>query len=347
MGMFQNKPIGDLLVELRATSRDIVSRGLGIQKETGERLGAILVRLGLVEQKKIETALALQNERRSPIRRKRLGEQLIEMGIATSDAVSRAVEHQKQTGRKMGEALLELGIASEKAIVSAIQRQKEEASSVGNLLVRMGVVSEVQLAHALKVQGEEGGRLGDRLVELGHINEDSLHQALGLQKIIRRGVSIALVSTAISAATANTAAAATQGDMLAESSATSTISVVIPERASINIGSGITSDDGQIAVEGGQVDMLFQGPSYLKGATTVSAAGMGPDGEFVLQDASGEQVGFSLTSDSSAGDGISPNKNIKLADIGNLNIDFQQGGDKTGGAGNVYFGVVTLMVSPQ
>jgi len=41
MKMFQNKPIGDLLVELRATTSDIVARALAIQKDTGERLGAI------------------------------------------------------------------------------------------------------------------------------------------------------------------------------------------------------------------------------------------------------------------------------------------------------------------
>jgi hypothetical protein len=350
--MFQNKPIGDLLVELRATSRDVVARALGIQKETGERLGAILIRLGLIERDKLESALSLQTDRRSPIRRRRLGEQLIEMGIATSDAIGKAVEHQRQTGRRLGEVLMELGIASEKAISSAIQRQKEEASSLGNLLVRMGVVNETQLAYALKMQDASGGRLGDTLVELGHIKGDDLDQALGLQKLIRRGISIALVSTAISAATAGTAAAATQGDMSVESSATSTISVVIPERASINIGSGgggaTGGGDQQIAVEGGQVDMLFKGPSYLKGATTVSATGMGADGEFVLQDASGEKVSFNLTSaDDGANGEISPNQNIQLADLGKLNIDFPDGGDKTGGAGNVYFGVVTLMVAPQ
>jgi len=352
MNVFQNKPIGDLLVELRAISRDVVNRALGIQNETGERFGAILVRLGLIERERLETALSLQTERRSPIRRRRLGEQLIDMGVATSEAIGRAVEHQRETGRKFGEVLLDLGIASEKAITGAIQRQKEEASSLGNLLVRMGVVNETQLAYALKLQGANGGRLGDTLLELGHINDDDLGQALGLQKLIRRGISIALVSTAISAATMGTASAATSGNLGVESSATSTISVVIPERASINIGSvgGAAASGAEqvVAVEGGQVDMQFEGPSYLKGATTVSATGMGPDGEFVLQDASGERVGFNLTStDSPDSNGIAPNQNIKLADLGNLNIDFSQGGDKTGGAGNVYFGVVTLMVSPQ
>jgi hypothetical protein len=352
MKMFQNKPIGDLLVELRATTSDIVARASAIQKDTGERLGAILVRLGLIDQEKLDTALSVQSDLRSPLRRKWLGEHLVDMGVATTDAINKAIEHQKKTGRRLGEALMEPGIASEKAITGAIQKQKEEASSVGNLLVRMGVVNEAQLSYALKVQSNSGGRIGDTLVELGHIDEDALNQALGLQKLVRRGISIALVSAAISAATAGTASAATQGDMSVESSATSTISVVIPERASINIGSGGAggADGGgsQIAVEGGQVDMSFNGPSYLKGATTVSATGMGADGEFVLQDASGEKVGFSLTSaDDAENGGIAPNQNIQLADIGNLSIDFPQGGDKTGGTGNVYFGVVTLMVSPQ
>ncbi|SEM83603.1 HD domain-containing protein [Stigmatella aurantiaca] len=48
---------------------------------------------------------------------KRLGERLIEAGLVTAEAVSKALDHQKITGHKLGDCLVELGLLQEAALL--------------------------------------------------------------------------------------------------------------------------------------------------------------------------------------------------------------------------------------
>jgi len=48
---------------------------------------------------------------------KRLGERLVEAGIASAEAVEKALEHQKITGYKLGDCLVELGLVQEAALL--------------------------------------------------------------------------------------------------------------------------------------------------------------------------------------------------------------------------------------
>lgn len=104
----------------------------------------------------------------------------------------------------------------------------------------------------------------------------------------------------------------------------------------------------QVLVDGGQMDVQLQGNSYLHGATTISAAGSGPDGAFQLKSAGGDTVSFKLASAGDAGGTLSPNQSVGMNDLGALSV--QLDGDGNGSetdTGNVYFGVVTVMVSPN
>ena len=351
--MAWNKKLGEILVDLGVASADAVSPGLGIQNATNGKLGDILVDEGVIAQPYLDAALSVQADRRSPIRRKWLGEILVEIGAASVETINKAVAAQRQTGKRLGQTLLDLGLATETAIKEALNRQKTDDSSLGNLAVRMGLVNEEQLNFALKMQQESGARLGETLVELGHLDDASLSRTLKLQKLIRRGVSIALITTAV-ATMSNTANAATSGDLAATSSGTSIISVVIPDRGKIDIGSG--GGDGatgagsheQVLVDGGQMDVQLNGASYLHGATTISATGSGPDGAFQLKSAGGDTVSFKLAHAGDAGGGLSPHQSIGMNDLDSLSVQLDDDGTgSTTDTGNVYFGVVTVMVSPN
>jgi len=356
--MAEKRKLGELLIELGVSSAEAISAALGVQRQSNEKLGQILMRDNAVAPSRLGAALEVQSERRSPMRSRRLGEVLIDLGVVSKEAVAHAIEVQAEHGRKLGQTLLELGLASEAAISEAIHHQKAEVSSLGHLLIRLGLITETQLAFALKIQSAKGGRLGETIVGLGQVDRETLDHTLNLQRLIRKGVSVALITAAMATAGASVASASTSGDLAATSSGSATISVIIPERASFDIGpaggnGGADEGSGKIAVEGGQVDMVFHGASYLKGATTISAVGSGANGEFVLQDASGDTVSFDITSADSAtgGDHIQPNQNFNLSDMGKLVIDLpdDNGAEAgaTGGAGSVYYGVVTMMVSPQ
>ncbi len=354
--MAEKRKLGELLIELGVSSAEAISAALGVQRQSNEKLGQILMRDNAIAPGRLGAALEVQSERRSPMRSRRLGEVLIDLGVVSKEAVAHALEVQAGHGRKLGQTLLELGLASEAAISEAIHHQKAEVSSLGHLLIRLGLITETQLAFALKIQSAKGGRLGETIVGLGQVDRETLDQTLNLQRLIRKGVSVALITAAMATAGASVAAASTSGDLAATSSGSATISVIIPERASFDIGPAGGGGDGgssKIAVEGGQVDMVFQGASYLKGATTISAVGTGTNGEFVLQDASGDSVSFDIksTNSVSGGDHIQPHQNFNLSDMGKLVIDLPGGNGAEAsantGAGSVYYGVVTMMVSPQ
>src|SRR5215475_13857735 len=48
---------------------------------------------------------------------KKLGERLVESGIATPDAIEQALQHQRITGHKLGDCLVETGLVSEQSLL--------------------------------------------------------------------------------------------------------------------------------------------------------------------------------------------------------------------------------------
>ena len=48
---------------------------------------------------------------------KRLGERLIEAGLASAEHIDSALQHQKITGHRLGDCLVELGLVQETALL--------------------------------------------------------------------------------------------------------------------------------------------------------------------------------------------------------------------------------------
>jgi len=348
----EKRPLGEILVELGLTSPGSIDDALAHQQTTREKLGVILQRLGLVDERHVGAAIKIQGERRSPLRGRRLGEILIDIGAISAEAIETAIEAQRRSGERLGNAIIRLGLASQAAIKKAVTLQRSQDTTLGRLLVRLDLISEIQLTYALHTMAASGRRLGETLVHLGHLDQASLERTLGLQRLIRQGTSVALI-TVVTVGAANVAQAAT-GSQIAAGAAQgqATISVNIPERANLQVAPPATADDGKttkIAVAGGDIDLQFSGPSYLKGATTYSAVGSGPDGAFELRDAHGDTVRLHLsTAADDSGRHIAPNESLSINDIGKLSVDLASAdGESEGAPGAVYSGHLTLLVSPQ
>jgi general secretion pathway protein E len=52
--------LGEILVERRGLSSEDLDRALRLQKESGERIGTMLVRLGMISERDLACALAEQ-----------------------------------------------------------------------------------------------------------------------------------------------------------------------------------------------------------------------------------------------------------------------------------------------
>ena len=57
------------------------------------------------------------------MKRKRLGDALVEMGVVTQEQIGVALKKQKEAGKRLGKVVVELGMCSEDQIVTVLSQQ--------------------------------------------------------------------------------------------------------------------------------------------------------------------------------------------------------------------------------
>ena len=159
--------------------------------------------------------------------------------------------------------------------------------------------------------------------------------------------------TAISVSTADHVRAADSGQIDKTSSATSSLSLTIPERVTFAIETvtEINAESGELslAVIGGEFDQLLTGSSYLDGATEIAIEGGGDDGAFELESDSGNSIKFQLVIVNADGteQTVSPNELLTIADYRSLKIELLPGEDgDLPEPGETFSGVLTITISP-
>jgi hypothetical protein len=104
--------LGSLLVQAGQITPDQLEQGIAEQKRTGEKLGEVFVRLGLLAERQLNNLLDFQrnqggsSEYPSPLR---LGEILVSMGQITREQLDDALVKQKVSRKKLGEVLVAEG----------------------------------------------------------------------------------------------------------------------------------------------------------------------------------------------------------------------------------------------
>jgi type IV pilus assembly protein PilB len=84
---YRETRLGEVIVSVGMTSPEEVERALNVQRVVGQKLGRILVQADILTERDLEKALAVQQDHR----KKRLGEILVEMRLATSESVALAL----------------------------------------------------------------------------------------------------------------------------------------------------------------------------------------------------------------------------------------------------------------
>jgi hypothetical protein len=144
--------LGELLVKAKRITAGELYLALREQKSTGEKLGEILVRSGLLLENELKTVLAFQRSQQSDARdssKLRLGKLLVATGQISREQLADVLKRQKLSKKKIGELLVEAGYAEPDQIHHGLMLQKKlvtaalvAALSMSNLI---GVVPE---AHA-------------------------------------------------------------------------------------------------------------------------------------------------------------------------------------------------------
>lgn len=170
----QKTLLGDILVESGKLTTGELDRALQTRRGEGEKLGDLLLRLGLATNEDIYEALGSQFKRRRRLQQRRPAPQ-------PSDSAPEAPEAPEEGGTpanqraRLGEILLEKRLLSPEDLERSLQlqRQTRGREKLGDILVRLGFVSDSELYKALLTQyersrggGEVSGEVRDALEAL-------------------------------------------------------------------------------------------------------------------------------------------------------------------------------------
>lgn len=112
-----------------------------------------------------------------------LGAILLRLGLIDEDQLEHAMSEHQRTGILLPKILVRLGMISEEALTQILGTQIQSATKMrlGEMLVLQGYISEEQLSFALEEQKKTGKRLGRILVQLGYLPEERLIEILSAQ----------------------------------------------------------------------------------------------------------------------------------------------------------------------
>lgn len=117
--------LGTILVEFGVLGEDNLARGLNEQEsERAAPLGKILVNQQKVGEDEVAAAATSQFQAETVGRRLRLGEILMEAGLATKEDINKALKEQKKKrGKRIGEVLVEMGFIGELELAQVLSRK--------------------------------------------------------------------------------------------------------------------------------------------------------------------------------------------------------------------------------
>jgi hypothetical protein len=148
-GIRQN--LGALLLWSKRISSQQLEQALNEQKKTGEKLGEIFVRQGLLTKNELNAVLEFQHhqgtETQNPLR---LGEILVATGLISREQLSDSLTQQRHSLKKIGDILLEKGHINPQQLSYGLNLQKKLLTAVLSALISLVPISGSLHADSLK-----------------------------------------------------------------------------------------------------------------------------------------------------------------------------------------------------
>lgn len=201
------RKLGDLLLENRLLSLSQLSHAMEVQKQTGERLGDLLTRLGYVEEERLLPVLGEQlrvEARRvdprtvdSDLARlipEQVAREYLMLAVGSEDGqiVVASVDPGNRRAQEWLAAHLDrphrLVLASRRNMMEGLDhaygRPVRRRIMLGELLLQSGVITSDQLAQGLEMQKRSGKRLGEILEEEGLVSRELLEAKIREQQAV-------------------------------------------------------------------------------------------------------------------------------------------------------------------
>lgn len=119
--------LGDMLVEAGHLSRGQLEQALAVQKDSGGKLGEILLRMGLLNVRQLNSVLGFQQmqDRGQPAPGPlKLGEIMVAAGYVSRQQLDEALSRQIDSGKKLGELLIVGGYVQPHQVKKGIRLQQ-------------------------------------------------------------------------------------------------------------------------------------------------------------------------------------------------------------------------------
>jgi len=187
--------LGEVLVSGQFITAQDLDRALSEQQATNERLGEVLVRLGILSEMELHAVLAYQGvgdmtpaERGAAVRYK-LGELLLKARRVSKPQLEQALAEQERTNERLGEVLVRLNLISATELDAVLTWQDDHSRQgakavrfvLGEVLVASRVITREQLEQALAEQQLSRRQIGEILVEAGYVKQNQILEALRIQ----------------------------------------------------------------------------------------------------------------------------------------------------------------------
>jgi hypothetical protein len=120
--------LGELLIKSKRITQAQIDYALMEQRQTEEKLGETLVRLGLLKEHELGAVLSFQRNQdgdASASEKLRLGELLVATGQVTRRQLEDALERQRVSKKKIGELLVEAGYVQPHQVAQGLRLQQK------------------------------------------------------------------------------------------------------------------------------------------------------------------------------------------------------------------------------
>ncbi len=202
--------LGTILVEGGFIAPQDIDAAIELQIATNDKLGEILVGMGVLHPIELKAVLAIQKDLASPETavkigagvRMLLGELLLKAKRITPAQLDVALREQQRTGKKLGQVLVRHGLllGQELHRVLAFQENLQsrppgsEKLRLGKLLAATGQITPEQLEEVLERQKLSRKKIGELLVEVGYLKPEQIDHGLRLQQKLVTAALIAALS---------------------------------------------------------------------------------------------------------------------------------------------------------
>jgi hypothetical protein len=148
------QPLGKLLLTSGMITQEQLEQALELQQQTGERIGEVFVRLGILDAPVRDDALRTQQQQQKtgPVPAAiKIGEILVASGHLTQEQLQQSLQLQKNSDKKLGEILVERGYVKQKHVDQGIHLQHMLVTAAISTIVSLSSIKDVEAASSSNV----------------------------------------------------------------------------------------------------------------------------------------------------------------------------------------------------